>query len=79
MQYRINTGGTQPDVDAIEQTIAGIDPAALVDLDHSGQVLRVSTVLDDAELLAVLNQAGLAADWQDVESVASECCGGCGG
>jgi hypothetical protein len=79
MQFRIQVTEPRVDIDAVEQALVDADPAALVDFDLSGQALRVSTVLAEAELLAAVNQAGLAAELPQIERVPSNCCGGCGG
>ncbi len=79
MEYKVYTNGARPDIDGIKRMIVEADPAALVDTDRWGQVLRVSTVLDDGELLTLVNQAGCAAKPQQIERVPSVCCGGCGG
>lgn len=79
MQFKINTLGVAPDLDAIEQAITAADPSAVVDLDASGSVLRISTVMGDAELIGTLQQGGYAVPLPRLERVPSECCGGCGG
>ena len=79
MQYRIQLAGVPADLGAIEHAIVDRDPSALLDLDATGRLLRVSTLLDDDELLAAVNRAGVPATALQLERVPSECCGGCGG
>lgn len=79
MQFKIRISGSPPDVGAIEQSIWKVDPSALVDIDNTGQKLRIAGSLDAAQLLGLVNQAGYAVAENDLEYVPSECCGGCGG
>lgn len=78
MEYRINAAGSI-DPGAIEDAIRAVDPAAMVDLDPTGQVLRVATSLGDAGLVALLAGAGYPLSPQQLEHVPSQCCGGCSG
>ena len=79
MQYKIHNPAAPSRLAAIEAALTLEDPAALVDLEAGGQVLRVSTLLPDAALRGTLLRAGVALDPLQVERVPSECCGGCGG
>jgi hypothetical protein len=79
MQFLLHTVGQVPDLAAIEDAIADLDPAVLLDTGVSAGVLRISTVLTEDELLASLRQAGVDAAPGDLERQPSECCGGCGG
>jgi hypothetical protein len=79
MQFLLHTTRQAPDLAAIEDAIADLDPAVLLDADASAQVLRISTVLTEDELLASLRQAGVDAAPSDLERQPSVCCGGCGG
>lgn len=79
MQFRIPLPETAPSLPALEQALLDADPTGLLDVDESGRVLRVSTLLDVPDLVASLERGGLAAAADAVERVPSECCGGCGG
>lgn len=79
MQYRVKTVAVPLDMEAIEQAIGEVDPAAVSDLDPAGDVLRVSTVLGGQELLSIINQAGYVISMDQLERMPSDCCGGCGG
>ena len=79
MEYKINTAIAAAEVEAIEQAIGEVDPAALAGLDPSGKVLMVSTVIGGDALLAILDQAGHGISEAQLERVPSVCCGGCGG
>lgn len=78
MQYTLATD-TSPDLAAIEQALATLDPSALIDLDASGHTIRISTLATDQELLRSLRDAGVVDAPQHLARVPSECCGGCGG
>lgn len=52
---------------------------AVVDLDATSTLLRVSTSLDGAQLHKLVAFAGFPVALADVQQLPSECCGGCGG
>ena len=79
MQFRILTRGQPVDVQALDQVLYDSDPSVVVDFDKDASVLRVSTSMDNAELLGVINGAGLAVATSDLQRLPSECCGGCSG
>jgi hypothetical protein len=79
MQFKIKIAGSMPDVGAIEHTIRVVDPSALVDIDQTGQTLRVAASIDATHLLGLMSQAGYPVAEEQLERVPSECCGGCGG
>lgn len=79
MQFTLCLTGRTPDLTRIERGIVELDPAALLDLDASGQAIRISTSATAHELLACLRRAGVTADADDILRLPSECCGGCGG
>ncbi len=78
MQFKIKIAGSMPDVGAIEHAIRVVDPSALVDIDQSGQTLRVAAAIDANHLLGLMGQAGYPVAEEQLERVPSECCGGCG-
>ena len=78
MQYTLGNHSAS-DVTVIEQAIAGLDPSAVVDFDSPGSLIRISSVATDVELLACLQQAGIAATAEQITRLPSQCCGGCGG
>ena len=79
MKFNIKTHGHAIDVSVIEQALIKADPAAMIDLDKTTSLLRVSSCLDDAELLSLMTDAGFPIPSANIEGVPSECCGGCGG
>lgn len=78
MQYRIPLA-TACNVDAVGDALQDADPAALVDIDAHDGALRLSTSLDPAELVPLLDAAGIRVTATQVVRLPSECCGGCGG
>lgn len=79
MQFRIHIAGSKPDLDAIGDALLAVDPAAMLDIDSSGRTIRIAASLGDAELMALVRDAGLPIAPDQLERVPSECCGGCGG
>ncbi len=78
MHYTLGNHGSS-NINAIVQAIAGLDPAAVVDFDASKSLVRISSVATEAELIACLRQAGVAAMAEQLVRLPSQCCGGCGG
>jgi hypothetical protein len=79
MQFKIRMTGPMPDIGVIEDAISAVDPSVLVDVDPTGQTLRVASSIDADELIGLMNQAGCRLSPHHLERVPSECCGGCGG
>ena len=79
MQSTIRITGSPPDVGAIEEAIRAVDPSALVDIDPTGQSLRIAASIEPVRLLSVMKEAGYPVREDQLQRVPSECCGGCGG
>jgi hypothetical protein len=79
MEYAFELPCAMPDLSPLDRAIAGLDPAALVDVDASGRTLRMATVLTRDELLSCMREAGLAAEPSRLRQLPSVCCGGCSG
>ncbi|MGY0556640.1 hypothetical protein [Lysobacter sp. A421] len=79
MEFHISVVGAVPDTDAIEASICEVDPSALVDIDPTGQLLRVATSIDSVELVSLINHAGYPVSSDQVRQLPSICCGGCSG
>ncbi len=79
MQSTISITGLPPDVGAIEEALRAVDPSALVDIDPTGQTLRIAASINAVQLLGVMKEAGYPVKEDQLERVPSECCGGCGG
>ena len=79
MQFEIRLAGAQPDLDAIQHALFDVDPASQVDLDASGDTLRVHVAVNADGLRGLLTRVGLPLDRGQVKVQPSTCCGGCGG
>ncbi len=80
MKYHLRTEKLPGfDLAAIEAVLTDRDPAGLVDRDPARALLRFSTCLGGAEVLALMVDAGFPVEASALEGVPSECCGGCGG
>ncbi len=79
MQSTIRITGSPPDVGAIEEALRAVDPSALVDIDPTGQSLRIAASIGAVQLLSVMKEAGYPVKEDQLARVPSECCGGCGG
>lgn len=79
MEFHISMLVPIVDLDAIEQAIGEVDPAAVIDVDPAGLTLRVAASLDAVELVALLAQAGYPVAEHQVLQLPSICCGGCSG
>lgn len=79
MEFHIKMVGQVPDLDAIEHAIGALDPSVLVDVDPTGQILRVVASIDAAQLVALIGQAGYPVAQDQVAQAPSICCGGCSG
>lgn len=79
MKFRIKTEGHNIDVFTIEQALSKIDPAAMIDIDRASSSLRVSTCLNDVELLNLITSAGFPIPSENLQGIPSDCCGGCSG
>lgn len=79
MEFHIERDAGMPDIAVIEDAVLGLDPAAVVDLDAAGGILRLATWIESPQLLELLNQAGWAIREDRITQLPSVCCGGCGG
>ncbi len=79
MEFHIKMAGPTPDIDAIQQAIHEVDPSALVDIDPTGETLRVAASVNAIQLVSLINQAGYRVAQPQVTQLPSICCGGCSG
>jgi len=79
MKFHVSLAGSEPHLATIEQALLDVDPSAVADIDASGGLLRVATMLDAMQLLAVMHRAGMPVDVAAVRQLPSICCGGCSG
>ena len=77
MEYRVGLQTAVSDLSAIEHALWRVDPAAFVDQDPADGVLRVTAWLNQADLAALLAEAGFPAS--SVALQPSVCCGDCSG
>ena len=78
MQYVIAAGVPAHSAADLEAVLAEVDAAAVVDEARTGEI-RISTVIRDQQLRALLALPPLAIAPDRVAALPSECCGGCGG
>jgi len=79
MEFHIRMAATLPELAVIDEAIRSLDPAALVDIDESGALVRVATSLRAGELVSVINRVGHPIADTQVTQLPSVCCGGCSG
>ncbi len=79
MEFHITMIAPILDLGAIEQAIGAVDPSVLIDVDPTGQTLRVVATVDAVQLAALIDQAGYPVALHQVAQVPSICCGGCSG
>lgn len=79
MEFHIALTDTCPGLDAIQDAMFDVDPNTVVDLDMSGEVMRISSYVDVADLIEVLQRTGWTVAPDQVAQLPSICCGGCGG
>ena len=75
MEFHIALTSASPDPGVVQDALFDVDPTAVVDLDMSGLVLRVSASATAADLVEALWPVAL----EQVVQLPSICCGGCGG
>ncbi len=79
MEFHVALDGMHPDAGRLEDALLAQDPAAVLDLDAEGTLLRVSTWLPAGDLLEVLASAGCPVPEARLRQLPSVCCGGCSG
>lgn len=79
MEFHVQVTDVAPDMEKILDAIHQIDPSAVMDIDVSGQVLRIAAALELPELQALLGHAGYHVLKEQVRQLPSICCGGCSG
>lgn len=79
MEFHIALTDACPGPDVIQDAMIGIDPSALVDLDMSGLVMRISSYVPANDVIELLHRSGWAVTPEQVVELPSICCGGCGG
>lgn len=79
MEFHIELAGVPPDLAAIEGVLLDVDPAAVIDVDAAGLILRVSAAVEAAELVELVCRAGYPVAPAQVVQLPSICCGSCSG
>jgi len=79
VEFHVRLDGARPDLDALDDAIREVDPAAVLDIDPSGALLRVAAAMQAGELVDLLGGAGSPVTRDQVTQLPSICCGGCSG
>lgn len=79
MEFHIAVVEASPEPGVVQDALFDLDPTAVVDLDMSGLVMRVSASATAADVVEVLRQTGWPVTADQVVQLPSICCGGCGG
>ncbi len=79
MEFHIALTDASPRPEAVQDAMFEIDPSALVDLDMSGLVMRISSWVSIPDLIEVLRRIDWAVSREQVVQLPSICCGGCSG
>lgn len=79
MEFHIALTDASPRPDVVQDAMYDIDPAALVDLDMSGLVMRISSYVPVGDLIGVLQRTGWPVKPEQVVQLPNICCGGCSG
>ncbi|WEN14218.1 hypothetical protein PY254_13355 [Rhodanobacter sp. AS-Z3] len=79
MEFHIALTDSAPDPAQVQDAMFDIDPMAVVDLDMSGLVMRISSTTTAPDLIEVLRHVGWTVAPAQVVQQPSICCGGCSG
>lgn len=79
MEFHIALADASPDPGVVQGALFDVDPMAVVDLDMSGLVMRISSSATTSDLVDVLRRTGWPVTAEQVVQLPSICCGGCGG
>lgn len=79
MEFHIALTKSSPEPDVVQHAMSDIDPGALVALDMSGLVMRISSWVPVEDLITVLDRTGWTVKPEQVAQLPSICCGGCSG
>ena len=77
MEFTVALHERPQTLDAIDEALRAVDPAALVDAD--GATLRIAGAFDIPSLWGALRRAGHDVASHDIRILPSVCCGGCSG
>jgi hypothetical protein len=79
MEFHIALTETCPGPDVIQGIMFDADPTAVVDLDMSGLVMRISSCVTVTDLVELLRRTGWTVAPERVAQLPTLCCGGCSG
>jgi hypothetical protein len=79
MEFQIALTDTCPGPDVIQDIMFDVDSNAVVDLDMSGLVMRISSYVTVSDLIELLRRTGWAVAPEQVVQLPTICCGGCSG
>ncbi len=79
MEFHIALTDACPAPDVVQDVMFDFDPNAVVDLDMSGLVMRISSYVTVTDLIVALRQSGWAVAPEQVVQLPTICCGGCSG
>ncbi|WP_426687504.1 hypothetical protein [Rhodanobacter ginsengiterrae] len=79
MEFHIALVDASPDPGVVQDALFDVDPTAVVDLDMSGLVMRISSSANVTDLIEVLRHVGWTVAPEQVAQLPSICCGGCSG
>lgn len=79
MEFHITLADRGFDPQAIENALGAVDPSVLVDVDPTGQIARVATWIDLAQLIRRIAATGYPVTAEQIVERPSVCCGGCSG
>lgn len=79
MEFHIALVDGSPDPGVVQDVLFDVDPTAVVDLDMSGLVMRISSSATAADVIEVLRRTGWFVAPDQVVQQPSICCGGCSG
>ena len=79
MEYHIKIPGIKKLLSKVQDKLLSEDPGLIADISEHEEKLRISTVLSDWEVLALIGQIGVMVDEGSLIQTPSICCGGCSG
>lgn len=79
MEFHIALAEVSPAPEVVQDAFFDVDPTAVVDLDMSGLVMRISASATTTDVVDVLQRVGWQVTAAQVVQLPSICCGGCSG
>lgn len=79
MEFQIALTAASPTPEVVQNAMYDVDSSALVDLDMSGLIMRISSWVPVSDLITVLQRTGWTVKSEQIAQLPSICCGGCSG